>query len=77
MSDKIPHMGTDYTGYVGPDMAPFKCGNCTHFLDKLSGCTHPEVLEDNEIPQHTGDLRYAEVDKDGCCNEFFSRKAKK
>ena len=47
--------------YQGPEHGPFKCSNCTYFLEP-SQCSKPEVI------QEQGGM----VDPEGCCNYFTS-----
>lgn len=65
--------GTKKVGYVAGKYGPFRCDHCVHFVSTVSGCTDPRVMADNEVPQEDGKLRYAKVDKDGCCNEWFPK----
>lgn len=66
--------GTKKVGYVDPKFGPFRCDNCVHFVSTVSGCTDPRVMADSEVPQENGKLRYAKVNKAGCCNMFYSKK---
>jgi hypothetical protein len=47
--------------YQGPEQGPFKCSNCTYFMDP-DQCSKPEVI------QEQGGI----VDPEGCCNYFTS-----
>jgi hypothetical protein len=63
-------IGTDETGYAGPQYGPFRCGHCVWFsFGKKSGrCHHPEVVADRDVPKDPKGL--AIVNQEGCCNEF-------
>lgn len=69
MSGNLEGVGTEESGYAGPEYGPFKCGNCRSFDGE--GCTHPEVKADDEV-EKLDDGRGA-VDPEGCCN-FYRNK---
>ena len=61
-------VGTKAVGYAGPELGPFKCCNCKHFVPYEDGCNEPEVREDPELYKlPSGNAR---VEAEGCCNEF-------
>ncbi len=61
--------GTPRAGYLPPKDGPFKCSNCRHFQPSVSGCDDKEVIAD----LGRGKSGYADVEAEGCCNEFKSK----
>lgn len=56
--------GTPKSGYVTPDLGPFKCANCVHF-DGRSRCDEPHVINDPKVRGH--------VEPEACCNYYHHR----
>lgn len=65
------HFGTKAVGYVQAKFGPFECSRCSHFVESVHGCVHPEVMADKEIKQHRSGAVYAIVEPKGCCNEWY------
>lgn len=64
-------VGTQQTGYAGPKLGPFKCGNCAHF--NRGFCNQAQVVTDPEVPKAAPEgskAVLAQVKAGGCCNLF-------
>jgi hypothetical protein len=75
--------GTEQSGYVTPELGPFRCDNCTHYLLAMGPPRREQRLTseegsgqgrcDHPIVLSDPEVSDGRVDADGCCNYFRSR----